>query len=159
MRSLLSNRRRAMIRSWDPTMHRQTNGSNDDEVWIDARIGRSAICNVARVSFVQCQALRPLPQRCGRDLCGGDPPPRSAAFWTGGCDDRDSKFENAWSESVHDRARATSPRALIVCDLSVRARSILDAVPTCFIDHHYFSDPSLDGVVITGFQVEPCPPG
>jgi single-stranded-DNA-specific exonuclease len=67
------------------------------------------------------------------------------------------KFENAWSESVRYRARATSPRALIVCDLGVRARPILDTVSTCFIDHHYFSDLPLDGVVITGFQVEPCP--
>ena len=67
------------------------------------------------------------------------------------------KFENAWSESVRDRARATSPHGLIVCDLGVRARPILDGVSTCFIDHHYFSDLPLDGPVITGFQVEPCP--
>ena len=67
------------------------------------------------------------------------------------------KFENAWSESVRDRVQATSPDALVVCDLGVRARPVLDAVPTCFIDHHYFSDAPLNGVVITGFQVEPCP--
>ena len=67
------------------------------------------------------------------------------------------KFENAWSESVRDRVQATSPDALVVCDLGVRAKPILDAVPTCFIDHHYFSDASSDGVVITGFQAEPCP--
>jgi single-stranded-DNA-specific exonuclease len=67
------------------------------------------------------------------------------------------KFENAWSESVRDRLLATSPDALIVCDLGVRATPVLDAVPTCFIDHHYFSDVPSDAVVITGFQVEPCP--
>lgn len=67
------------------------------------------------------------------------------------------KFENAWSESVRDRVQATSPRALIVCDLGVRARPVLAALPTCFVDHHYFSDAPSDGVVITGFQVEPCP--
>ena len=67
------------------------------------------------------------------------------------------KFENAWSESVRDRVQATSPDALIVCDLGVRARPVLDAVPTCFVDHHYFSDAPSDGTVITGFQVEPCP--
>ena len=67
------------------------------------------------------------------------------------------KFENAWSESVRDRLLATSPAALVVCDLGVRAKPILDAVPTCFIDHHYFSDAPSDGLVITGFQVEPCP--
>ncbi len=67
------------------------------------------------------------------------------------------KFENAWSESVRDRVQATSPGALIVCDLGVRARPVLNAVPTCFIDHHYFSDAPLDGLVITGFQLEPCP--
>ena len=49
------------------------------------------------------------------------------------------------------------PGALIVCDLGVRARAVLDALPTCFIDHHYFSDAPLNGVVITGFQAEPCP--
>jgi hypothetical protein len=30
-------------------------------------------------------------------------------------------------------------------------------VPTCFIDHHYFSAAPLDGVIITGFGTEPCP--
>ena len=67
------------------------------------------------------------------------------------------KFEHAWSESVRDRVQAALPRALIVCDLGVRARPVLDAVPTCFIDHHYFSDAPLDSVIISGFQVEPCP--
>ena len=67
------------------------------------------------------------------------------------------KFENAWSESIRDRVQATSPDALVVCDLGVRARPVLDAVPTCFIDHHYFSDAPSNGDVITGFQVEPCP--
>jgi hypothetical protein len=65
------------------------------------------------------------------------------------------KFENAWSESVRDRMHATSPGGLIVCDLGVRARAILDEVPTCFIDHHHFSDAPLEGAVITG--TEPCP--
>jgi hypothetical protein len=67
------------------------------------------------------------------------------------------KFENAWSESVRDRVQASAPGALTVCDLGVRARAVLDALPTCFIDHHYFSDAPLNGMVITGFQVEPCP--
>jgi single-stranded-DNA-specific exonuclease len=67
------------------------------------------------------------------------------------------KFENAWSESVRDRVQASAPGALIVCDLGVRARAVLDALPTCFIDHHHFSDAPLNGMVITGFQVEPCP--
>jgi single-stranded-DNA-specific exonuclease len=67
------------------------------------------------------------------------------------------KFENAWSESVRDRMHATSPGGLIVCDLGVRARAILDEVPTCFIDHHHFSDAPLEGAVITGFRTEPCP--
>ena len=49
------------------------------------------------------------------------------------------------------------PGALIVCDLGVRARAVLDALPTCFIDYHYFSDAPLNGMVITGFQAEPCP--
>jgi single-stranded-DNA-specific exonuclease len=67
------------------------------------------------------------------------------------------KFENAWSESVRNRVQAISPGALIVCDLGVRARPVLDGVPTCFIDHHHFCDSPVDGLVITGFQVEPCP--
>ncbi|HVJ56692.1 MAG TPA: hypothetical protein VM574_02560 [Terrimicrobiaceae bacterium] len=67
------------------------------------------------------------------------------------------KFENAWSESVRDRLQAGAPGALIVCDLGVRARAVLDALPTCFIDYHYFSDAPLNGMVITGFQAEPCP--
>ena len=50
------------------------------------------------------------------------------------------KFESAWSQSVRDRVQATSPDAVVVCDLGVRARPVLDAVPTCFIDHHYLSD-------------------
>jgi single-stranded-DNA-specific exonuclease len=67
------------------------------------------------------------------------------------------KFENAWSESVRDRVQANLPAGLIVCDLGVRAKAILDQVPTCFIDHHHFYDAPIDGMVITGFRTEPCP--
>ena len=84
----------------------------------------------------------------------GNPPPRSAcAIATIVIE----KLENAWSESVRDRLQAGAPGALIVCDLGVRARAVLDALPTCFIDYHYFSDAPLNGMVITGFQAEPCP--
>lgn len=67
------------------------------------------------------------------------------------------KFENAWSESIRDRLQEASAGALIVGDFGVRARPVLEAVPTCLIDHHYFSDAPSDSVIITGFQVEPCP--
>ncbi len=67
------------------------------------------------------------------------------------------KFEHAWSDTVRDRVKATAAGALIVCDLGVRAPPIVQGVPTCFIDHHHFSDAPSDGVVITGFGLEPCP--
>ena len=67
------------------------------------------------------------------------------------------KFENAWSDTVRDRVNATGSGALIVCDLGVRGRPVADGVPTCFIDHHHFSDAPSDDVVITGFGLEPCP--
>ena len=36
--------------------------ANDDELRIDACIGWPAICEVARVSLIECEALRPLPR-------------------------------------------------------------------------------------------------
>jgi hypothetical protein len=143
----------------DPAEIRRCNGkrmvsANDDDIQIDVCISWSAICKLACLSVIQCQAGRPLPQRCGRNRRGGNPPPRSAcAIATIVIE----KFENAWSESVRDRLQAGAPGALIVCDLGVHARAVLDALPTCFIDHHYFSGAPLNGVVITGFQAEPCP--
>ena len=146
----------------DPAEIRRCNGkrmvsANDDDIQIGVCISWSAICKLACLSIIQCQAARPLPQRCGRNRRGGNPPPRSAALWMRGCDHCHRKFENAWSESVRDRLQAGAAGALIVCDLGVHARAVLDALPTCFIDYHYFSDAPLNGMVITGFQAEPCP--
>ena len=145
----------------DPAEIRRCNGkrmvsANDDDIQIDVCISWSAICKLACLSVIQCQAGRPLPQRCGRNRRGGDPPPRSAG---------DARLRPLSSKNLRMRGasqfaivcKPARPGALIVCDLGVRARAVLDALPTCFIDYHYFSDAPLNGVVITGFQAEPCP--
>lgn len=159
MRCLLSNRRRTMIRSLE----------SDDaaaNVWLGRMMTKSGVTPAsAGLQFATWLASHSSNARLCI-LCHSDADGISAgailhrALRRAGREVATiatQKFENAWSESVCDRARATSPHGLIVCDLGVRARPILDGVSTCFIDHHYFSDLPLDGPVITGFQVEPCP--
>ena len=63
--------------------------------------------------------------------------------------------ENAWDDDFAATMRGRDPAALIVADLGVAGRTIVDR-PTCVIDHHVPTGEP-DAVIISGYGKEPTP--
>ena len=63
--------------------------------------------------------------------------------------------ENAWDDDFAAAMRERAPAALVVADLGVAGRSIVEA-PLCVIDHHVPTGEPV-GTVISGYGREPTP--
>lgn len=63
--------------------------------------------------------------------------------------------ENAWDDDFAAAMRKAAPPALVVADLGVAGRTIVDA-PTAVIDHHVPTGEP-DALVITGYGRDPTP--
>jgi single-stranded-DNA-specific exonuclease len=64
---------------------------------------------------------------------------------------------NAWTMANKERVRACAPESLFVLDLGSQQESIIDNVPTCFIDHHRPEGVLPEATLISAYTWQPIP--
>lgn len=64
---------------------------------------------------------------------------------------------NVWSHANRDRIAATQPEFLFVMDLGSRSESVIEGVPTCFIDHHHPEGVPAGDTLISAYTWDPIP--
>ncbi|PSJ38161.1 DHH family phosphoesterase [Allosphingosinicella deserti] len=67
------------------------------------------------------------------------------------------KGETVWSEAMRAELADRRPGGLVVADLGVRERAVLDGVPTILVDHHVPSGAPGDALVLSGNGLDPEP--
>lgn len=68
-----------------------------------------------------------------------------------------NRERNAWTPKNRDRVRLLKPQRLFVLDLGSQAVSVIEGVPTCFIDHHRPEGVPPGDTLISGYTWQPIP--